>query len=134
MLSRAVIASFIACSGEDAHTYKLQIEAFAATILDGVPQAGASLDDGLAAVQAMVAIARSVETGRRRARGCERRRLMQLGIFAKTFPRPTLEETLDAVAAHGLTQVQFNMSCMGLATLPDRLDEGLVRLDCADAA
>ena len=44
-------------------TYKLQIEAFAATILDGVPQAGASLDDGLAAVQAMVAIARSVETG-----------------------------------------------------------------------
>ena len=29
----------------------------------GVPQAGASLDDGLAAVQAMVAIARSVESG-----------------------------------------------------------------------
>jgi hypothetical protein len=28
-----------------------------------VPQAGASLDDGVAAVQAMVAIARSVETG-----------------------------------------------------------------------
>jgi sugar phosphate isomerase/epimerase len=49
---------------------------------------------------------------------------MQLGIFAKTFPRPTLEETLDAVAAHGLTHVQFNMSCMGVATLPDRLDEG----------
>ena len=49
--------------GEDAFTYKLQIESFAATILDGVPQAGASLDDGLAAVQAMVAIARSVETG-----------------------------------------------------------------------
>ena len=48
--------------GEDAHTYKRQIEGFAATILDGVPQAGASLDDGLAAVQAMVAIARSVET------------------------------------------------------------------------
>jgi len=48
--------------GEDAHTYKRQIEGFAATILDGRPQAGASLDDGLAAVQAMVAIARSVET------------------------------------------------------------------------
>jgi predicted dehydrogenase len=47
--------------GEDAFTYKLQIEAFAATILDGAPQKGASLDDGLAAVQAMVAIARSVE-------------------------------------------------------------------------
>ena len=49
---------------------------------------------------------------------------MQLGIFAKTFPRPTLEETLDAVAGHGLTHIQFNMSCMGLPTLPDKLDEG----------
>jgi len=49
--------------GEDAHTYKLQIEAFAAAILDGLPQAGATLDDGLAAMQAMVAIARSSETG-----------------------------------------------------------------------
>jgi predicted dehydrogenase len=49
--------------GEDAHTYKLQIEGFAATILDGAPQAGASLDDGLAAMQTMVAIARSAETG-----------------------------------------------------------------------
>jgi predicted dehydrogenase len=48
--------------GEDAHTYKRQIEGFAATILDGCPQAGASLDDGLAAVQAMFAIAQSVET------------------------------------------------------------------------
>ena len=111
--------------GEDAHTYKRQIEGFAATILDGAPQAGASLDDGLAAVQAMVAIARSVETGEtvqlaRRERRC----LMQLGIFAKTFPRPTLEETLDAVVGHGLTHVQFNMSCVGLPTLPDKLDEG----------
>jgi predicted dehydrogenase len=49
--------------GEDAYTYKLQIEAFAETILRGAPQLGATLDDGLAAVQAMVAIARSVETG-----------------------------------------------------------------------
>jgi predicted dehydrogenase len=48
--------------GEDAHTYKRQIEAFAATILDGAPQAGATLDDGVAAMQAMVAIARSSET------------------------------------------------------------------------
>jgi len=52
---------------------------------------------------------------------------MHLGIFAKTFPRPTLEETLDAVVAHGLTQIQFNMSCLGLATLPDRLDESACR-------
>jgi predicted dehydrogenase len=49
--------------GEDAHTYKRQVEAFAATILDGAPQLAADLDDGLAAVQAMVAVARSVESG-----------------------------------------------------------------------
>jgi sugar phosphate isomerase/epimerase len=49
---------------------------------------------------------------------------MHLGIFAKTFSRPTIEQTLDAVAAHGLTHIQFNMSCMGLPTLPDKLDEG----------
>jgi sugar phosphate isomerase/epimerase len=48
---------------------------------------------------------------------------MQLGIFAKTFPRPTLEETLDAVADRGLTELQFNMSCAGLTTLPERIDE-----------
>jgi predicted dehydrogenase len=49
--------------GEDAHTYKRQIEGFASVILDGAPQVGANLDDGLAAVQALVAIARSAETG-----------------------------------------------------------------------
>ena len=59
---------------------------------------------------------------------------MQLGIFAKTFPRPTLERTLDAVVAHGLTHMQFNMSCVGLPTLPDKLDEGLVRVDRPVAA
>jgi predicted dehydrogenase len=46
--------------GEDAHTYKLQIEAFADTILNGAPQHGANLDDGIAAVRALVAISRSV--------------------------------------------------------------------------
>jgi predicted dehydrogenase len=49
--------------GEDAYTYKLQIEGFADTILNGAPQHGAGIDDGVAAMRAMVAIARSVETG-----------------------------------------------------------------------
>jgi predicted dehydrogenase len=49
--------------GEDAHTYKRQIEGFASCILDGSPQLGASAEDGLAAVQALAAIARSVESG-----------------------------------------------------------------------
>jgi predicted dehydrogenase len=49
--------------GEDAHTYKLQVEGFAETILDGVPQHGAGIEDGLAAVRALAAITRSVESG-----------------------------------------------------------------------
>ena len=111
--------------GEDAHTYKRQIEAFADTILERCATSrrqpgrrpGRRAGDG-----GDRTIGRD---GRdRQARGRERRRLMQLGIFAKTFPRPTLEQTLDAVVGHGLTHIQFNMSCMGLATLPDKLDEG----------
>jgi predicted dehydrogenase len=50
--------------GEDAHTYKRQIEGFAETILNGVPQHGADVDDGLAAMRTLVAIARSVDTGK----------------------------------------------------------------------
>jgi predicted dehydrogenase len=51
--------------GEDAYTYKLQIEGFADTILNGAPQRGAGIDDGVAVMRALVAIARSAETGRR---------------------------------------------------------------------
>lgn len=49
--------------GEDAYTYKLQLESFAGTILNGAPPQGATVDDGTAAMRALVAIARSVETG-----------------------------------------------------------------------
>ena len=48
--------------------------------------------------------------------------MMQIGIFAKTFIRPRLEEVLDSVKAHGLGCVQFNMACAGLAALPDGID------------
>lgn len=51
--------------GEDAHTYKLQLEGFADLILHGAAQHGASVDDGLAAMRALVAIARSTESGQR---------------------------------------------------------------------
>ena len=50
---------------------------------------------------------------------------MQLGIFAKTFVRPTLGETLDAVVNHGLDCIQFNFSSVGLPTLPERIDAAL---------
>lgn len=52
---------------------------------------------------------------------------MEIGIFAKTFVRPTLAATLDAVSAQGLVHVQFNLSCAGIATLPDELDPAFAR-------
>jgi sugar phosphate isomerase/epimerase len=51
---------------------------------------------------------------------------MQLGIFARTFHRPTLEETFDAVAEHGLRCVQFNMVSAGLPTLPDHIENDVI--------
>ena len=49
--------------GKDAHFYKLQVEGFADTILHGAPMQGADIDDGVAAMRALVAISRSAETG-----------------------------------------------------------------------
>jgi sugar phosphate isomerase/epimerase len=50
---------------------------------------------------------------------------MHLGIFAKTFSRPTVEEVLDAVVTHGLHCLQFNFACAGLPSLPERIDPAL---------
>jgi sugar phosphate isomerase/epimerase len=50
---------------------------------------------------------------------------MRLGIFAKTFVRPSLGEALDAVKAHGIGCVQFNMSCAGLPTMPEEIPSEL---------
>jgi predicted dehydrogenase len=55
--------SYIRPLGEDAGFYKLQIEAFADVVLNQQPMRGASVEDGIAAMQAMVALARSSETG-----------------------------------------------------------------------
>lgn len=48
--------------GADGHFYRRQLEAFADTILHGKPMTGADIDDGIASVRGMAAIARSVET------------------------------------------------------------------------
>lgn len=50
---------------------------------------------------------------------------MQLGIFAKTFARPTLEANLDAVRNAGFSCVQYNLTCAGLPTLPDQLETAI---------
>jgi sugar phosphate isomerase/epimerase len=43
---------------------------------------------------------------------------MRLGIFAKTFARPSLGETLDAVVTEGIGAIQFNMAVAGGPALP----------------
>jgi predicted dehydrogenase len=49
--------------GADAHFYRRQVEGFASTILDGASQQGTGIDEGLDIVRAMIATARSVESG-----------------------------------------------------------------------
>ena len=44
--------------------------------------------------------------------------MIRAGIFAKTFARPTMEEALDAVAASGIGEIQFNMAIAGGPSLP----------------
>lgn len=51
---------------------------------------------------------------------------MELGIFARHFDRPNLDGILDAVQAHGLTAVQFNMICVGLPDMPDAVPDELL--------
>ena len=50
--------------GADGHFYRRQLEGFADVILDGAPMRGADIDDGVASVRAMVAIAESVRNGK----------------------------------------------------------------------
>lgn len=49
--------------GADGHFYRRQIEGFAETVLHGAPMSGASIEDGVASIRAMAAIAKSAATG-----------------------------------------------------------------------
>ena len=48
-----------------------------------------------------------------------------IGIFAKTFPRGSLESNLDAAAGYGLQVVHYNMACAGLPSVPDEIPSEL---------
>lgn len=48
---------------------------------------------------------------------------MQIGIFARTFVRPTLGGVLQAIRSHGLTAVHFNLKCLHLETLCESIDK-----------
>ena len=50
---------------------------------------------------------------------------MRLGIFAKTFARPSPEGVFDALVGHGLRETQFNMSVAGLPSMPEEVDPAL---------
>jgi sugar phosphate isomerase/epimerase len=47
--------------------------------------------------------------------------VIEAGIFAKTFRRGSLGETLDAVAEHGIEAIQFNMAIAGGPSLPPEI-------------
>ena len=65
VLLRPRPASTTGRSEPDGHFWRRQVEGFAATILDGAPQQGATAEDGLAALRVLDAIERSAATGRR---------------------------------------------------------------------
>jgi predicted dehydrogenase len=49
--------------GQDAYTYKLQLESFADVILYDKPMQGATIDDGVAAMRALAAVSQSAVSG-----------------------------------------------------------------------
>jgi predicted dehydrogenase len=60
---RETDATYHRVLGADGHFYRRQLEGFADVILKNAPMRGASMEDGIASVRAMVAIAESARTG-----------------------------------------------------------------------
>ena len=48
---------------------------------------------------------------------------MKIGIFAKTFPGTDPQTVLTQVAGAGFVTTQYNMSCSGLPSLPNAIDD-----------
>ena len=105
--------------GEDANVFRLQVEDFVAAATTGATPRGATAEDGLASVGAMVAFARSVTTGE----------WVELDDVAGELVMPTRNIRQDlrparrrrvsaAVAEAGFAAVQFNLSVVGLSTVP----------------
>ena len=46
---------------------------------------------------------------------------MEIGILSKTISRPTLEEELDCIRAHGIRCIQFSLTSTGLSYMPDEI-------------
>jgi sugar phosphate isomerase/epimerase len=52
---------------------------------------------------------------------------MQLGIFAFTFVRSTVEEVFDSIKAYGLEHTEFNFTAIRMKEVPDRIDEAMAQ-------
>ncbi|MBX2877579.1 MAG: sugar phosphate isomerase/epimerase [Saprospiraceae bacterium] len=50
-----------------------------------------------------------------------------LGIFAKTFERANVSDAFAAIQSHGFTCIQFNMSCLGLASMPEQVSYAVLQ-------
>ena len=53
---------------------------------------------------------------------------LELGIFARTFRRPSVNEIFDAIAGYGLSCAQWNWCCVpGLPSLPESVPAEVLR-------
>jgi sugar phosphate isomerase/epimerase len=52
---------------------------------------------------------------------------MQLGIFAFTFVRQTVEEVFDSIRFCGLEHTEFNFTAIGMQEVPEQVDEAVAR-------
>jgi len=52
---------------------------------------------------------------------------MQLGIFAFTFVRSTVEEVFDSIKAHGLEHTEFNFTAIRMQEVPEQIDEAMAQ-------
>ena len=59
---------------------------------------------------------------------------MKLGVFAKTYERPSVRQVFESAARDGFSCVQFNLACSGLNTLPDEPVSEEITLEIQRAA
>ena len=59
---------------------------------------------------------------------------MKLGVFAKTYERPSVDQAFEAAARDGFSCVQFNLACSGLETLPGEPVPEAISLEIERAA
>ena len=54
--------------------------------------------------------------------------VLELGIFAKTFQKASIEEVFDAIASSGVTATQWNWACVpGFSSLPEAVPVPVTR-------